>query len=186
MKRRLFIAINLPEAVKNKVEKEIEKFRYDFVSDIRFLDRDNWHITVTFLGYQEDESIGPTLESMQKIAGDYEPFDIKLTDISYGPKGKTPRMIWLNGAPETSAAIEKLKNDLEGELVSRRVQFKREHRRLSIHITLARLHSAKDLPEIQRNLSLAFEAKSLDLMESSLPRAGAKYENLQEVDFRLK
>lgn len=185
-KKRLFIAINLPENIKDIIEKEIEKIKYDFTDDVRFLDRENWHITVTFLGDQEDEAVLPILESMEEAAAKFNPFEITLSSLSYGPPGKSPRMIWLNGGPETSAAVSKVKDALESNLADNNVIFKSEYRKLSLHITLARLFSANQLPSIDKELKISFTAKSLDLMESNLLSSGAKYENLQQVHFRLK
>jgi len=185
MKRRLFIAINLPENVKNEIEKEIEKIQYAFTNDIRFLDRRNWHITITFLGYQDDESIVPIVGSLKQIGKEFESFRIHLTDISYGPKDKTPRMIWLNGSEETAKILSRLKERLENVLTDNGVTFKKERRRLSAHITLARFVGARGLPKIDTPLALSFPAQSLDLMESHLSRQGADYELLQSFTFKL-
>lgn len=186
MKRRLFISINLPENVKDTIEKELEKIKYDFTDDVRFVDRENWHVTVTFLGDQEDEAVLPILESMKAAAAEFNSPEITLESLSYGPPGKAPRMIWLNGGPESSAAVGKIKDFLEAALADNRVIFKSEYKKFSLHITLARIFSARELPKIDKKLKISFVARSLDLMESNLSSSGAKYENLQQVNFGLE
>jgi RNA 2',3'-cyclic 3'-phosphodiesterase len=185
-KKRLFIAINLPENVKDSIEKELEKIKYDFTDDVRFVDRENWHITVAFLGDQEDEAILPILESMKEAAARFGPLKVELADLSYGPPGRPPRMIWLNGNAQSAAGLGEVKDALESNLADNGVTFKSDYKKFSLHITLARLFSANQLPYIGRKLQISFEAKSLDLMESALSPSGAKYENLQQVHFRLK
>lgn len=181
-KRRLFIAINLPEELKAKIEKRIEEIRYKFINDIRFLNRDNWHITISFLGVQEDVVIGEAVESMALIAKQFKAPEIEFTDMGYGPAGKSPRMIWLNGSAQTAKELQKLKEALENDLIDRGVVFKREYRQMKAHVTLARFESAIDLPDIDGDLPFRFVAEHIDLMESRLGSSGAQYELLQRIE----
>jgi 2'-5' RNA ligase len=187
-KKRLFIAINLPEEIKDKIGEMVEKIRYELVEDVRFLDRENWHITVTFLGYQGDEFIDPILGAIKHTAKNLKQLEIKLANIDYGPKGKTPRMIWLNADVKTSKNLAVLKENLENNLIDRGVVFKKEYRQMNAHITLARFKRArarKKLPDIKTDLNLNFQPESLDLMESHLSRSGAEYIILQAVKFKI-
>ncbi len=185
MKKRIFIAINLPEDIKNRIGAEIEKIRCKFTNDIRFIGRNNWHITVSFLGWQNDESMLPILKGMKETITDFSQFKIEINDISYGPKNKPPRMIWLNCGANTSKNLSGLKDFLESKLIDEGLIFKQEHRQMSAHITLARFQAADagDLPDIKTNLNLNFQVKTLNLMESHLARAGAEYEILQSFPF---
>lgn len=187
-KKRLFLAINLPEKIKDKIEKILEKIRFDFSNDIRFLDRKNWHLTIVFLGYQPSEAFKPILEAMKNVASNFDPPKIELTDIAYGPKGAAPRMIWLNGSLATANSLGSLKTNLEAGLEEGGVRFKKEHRRFQAHITLARFRSVKvaELPPLAEKFQEKFQANNLDLMESHLARSGANYEILQRFLFQLK
>lgn len=200
MKRRLFISLDLPEDIKDSIEREVEKIRYQFTDDIRFMDRNQWHITVTFLGQQEDEAVGRILSAIRRTAGDFKAPTIEFSDISYGPKkgnprtqeaeqsshDGTPRMIWLNGSVDSSKNLQKLKDALENNLVDDGVVFGREHRQFNIHITLARFMSAENLPELNLKFEKSFSVPTIDLVESYLSREGTKYEFLQKTDFQLE
>lgn len=185
-KKRLFIAINLPRNIKSNIAAEIEKIRYKFTTDIRFLEPQSWHITLIFLGYQPEESIPDILKAMEESANKFSAPSIELTSINYGPLGKTPRMIWLNGSPSTSKSLSPLRDSLENGLLDGDVRFKQEHRGFKTHITLARLQSAakKDLPTIDQSVNWNFTSETLDLMESHLARSGAQYFKLASVDYR--
>lgn len=185
MKRRLFIALNLPESVKDAIEKEMENIRYQFTDDVRFIDRDQWHITVTFLGSQEDHMIPPILNGFRETTEEFRAPEIEFSDISYGPKKGTPSMIWLNGSLKSSKTLQPLKDFLEDSLVDNGVVFKREHRQLSIHITLARLMTTDNLPELSVPFSRTFSAPTLDLMESQRLNDGVEYEFLQKMPFQI-
>lgn len=182
---RLFIAINLPEEVKNKIAEAVEKIKPIFNNEIpvRFLSPKNWHLTIVFLGYQPNETLNPILKSIQETAASFRPVPIAFEKIIYGPPGKPARMIWLNGTKKTSQILGELKTKLEDALIENRVKFKRENRLFNAHITLARFqfqYKEVQLPKID----CYFEAETLDLMESRLKRTGAEYEVISQFAFK--
>lgn len=144
MKRRIFIAINLPEDIKKKLL-EFRK-KWDFL-DVRWTKRDSLHLTLVFIGYVSDEEVYEICKITKEIAQKYEPFFINFEKILYGPpskdelsSGKPPRMIWLEG--RASEELSKIKQSLENALTSSEkvAPFKIERRPFSPHITLARIH----------------------------------------------
>lgn len=175
MLKRVFVAVNLPSEIKKLIAEELSLIKRKFQSrEIRFINPENWHITISFLGYQSDESVNAINESLQTVAGQYQSCKIKLEKIVYGPP-KAPRMIWLVAA--ASEKLSALKSDLEKKLVEKSIRFKRENRPFTAHITLARFARTgrKQLPEIEKNLDWQFEVKSLELMQSVLKPTGAEY-----------
>ena len=106
MKRRLFISLNLPEDIKEAISRELEKIRYGFTDDVRFMDPEQWHITLSFLAQQEDEVVVRILKAMKTTAENFDEPAIELSDISYGPKKGAPRMIWLNGSEKSAKALQ--------------------------------------------------------------------------------
>ncbi len=192
MKKRLFVAINLPEEIKDRIKGIIREIQPLFEGEIRFLKPETWHITITFLGYQPDDATPAIIDSIKSTVQNHT-WDLRIDfdKISFGPLGKCPRMIWLVAANETSKNLALLKNKLEDELVKNNVQFQREKRGLgAAHITLARFSPTQINADIisvnqrirQRESALSFQAQSLDLMESHLKRTGAEYEALSRVD----
>jgi 2'-5' RNA ligase len=173
---RVFVAINFPEEIKKRIKAETEALKLKFdPAAIRFLTPENWHLTLSFLGYQEEKSVDLIIRAMEEICKNQNSFMVKLEKIIYGPP-KTPRMIWMAAAAETSQKMALLKTALEDKLAEAGVKFKRERRLFSAHVTLARFRQPMTvLPEIKKNIMLEFEADSLDLMESHLRRSGAEY-----------
>jgi len=185
-KRRLFIAINLPEQVKDKIGEEIEKIRYGFTNDIRFLSRDNWHITLVFLGYQNYEDVPAIIESIEESVQKFK-FSaptISLESLTYGPIKKIPRMIWINGSKETSQELTKIRDSLRNQLLDNQIRFKMDYPIFHTHLTLARFYPTKELLDINRSLNIQFQTQSLDLMESHLSRKGANYEPISKIAFQ--
>jgi len=186
--KRLFLAINIPDNIKNGIENKINLIE-SLLPGARYEDRAKWHLTIAFLGEQPDEMIVPIIEAMKTTIEKFSAPAIFLTNISYGPSANTPKMIWLNGSKETSEAISLLKVFLENELIKNGVRFKLENRAYSAHVNLSKFTdiSKEDLPELGRdfeNLKYFFEAESLDLIESHLSSRGARYEVLQRIEFK--
>lgn len=184
MSRRLFIAINLPQKIKEAIKTIIENLKDDF----RFPPPENWHLTITFLGYQRNEALGSIFTSIKEVSQKFQEPLIELNNLTLAPQYRQ-RMIWLETKETTSRNLSILKSNLEKELVQRGVNFKLEKRPFSGHITLARFQYAIDSPAIENSElsqyqhALSFTASSLDLMESHLKRSGSEYETLASFNF---
>ncbi|MBU6141597.1 RNA 2',3'-cyclic phosphodiesterase [Patescibacteria group bacterium] len=185
MKRRLFIALDLPEDLKRSLAREVEAIRYHFTDDVRFMAPEQWHITLAFLGDQTDETLPLITAAMEKIGKRFTIPEIELTNIGYGPTAAALRMVWLNGSDASSRALQPLSEALTDALVEEGVTFRREFRQFRIHITLARFMTHDNLPELNRPFTHAFEVPAMDLMESTLTRSGAEYALLQKIKFQV-
>lgn len=185
MRRRVFVAINPDERTIVRIGKVVgecrKKLSPGIEKQIRFLPPENWHITLSFLGYQEEAGIEEIKAALGEAAKNFAPLEVELRKLIWGPPGKTPRMIWLLSDSATSRKVGEIKNHIEDILEARNIPFDRETRPFNAHVTLARfdLKLPQPRPEIEKNIDLRFEAKSLDLMESKLKRGGAEYTILQ-------
>jgi len=192
MRRRVFVAVNLDaqriESIKKMVDGLKSEIPAELLRNIRFLPPDNWHLTVSFLGYQDEDGLVKIIDAIRLAALNFVAPEITLDKLLYGPPKKSPRMIWLLGDKKTSAALNEIRNFLEDELEARDVAFAREKRKFNAHLTLARFgadfRDNVSLPTIHRDVNLKFRAESLDFMESELKKGGAEYTILQQFTFR--
>lgn len=188
MKRRIFIAVNLPEYIK----KELDKYKDKWPGfPCRWTKKDNLHITLVFLGYLSDEEMLAVCDITKKIAVKQKPFVIKLNRIFCAPPcKKPPRMVWVEG--EKSKEFSKLKNDLEKSVMdSEGIRFLQETRPFSPHITLARINvlefrqvEPEEIPDINEEINLNFEVNSIDVMESELKKGGPEYIILESCQLK--
>jgi len=178
MSKRIFIAINLPEDVKNK----LADFRKDYPDlPVHWTKKDNLHVTLSFIGYIDDEELLVVIKQVKRAVGKHQLFNIDLERISLGPTGKSPRMIWAIGA--ANPILSKLKNRIEQELAQNSF-YQEENRPYYPHITLARIKPwewRKDRREIKQEILLSFEVDSIDVMESVLSRTGPEYFVLEPI-----
>lgn len=178
-RHRIFIAINLPEEIK----KELVDFQKKWPDlPARWTKPKNIHITLAFLGYLTDQELFEVSKIVKEVASKYQPFEVKLNKVCYGPLEKKPaRMIWAVG--EKSEKFGSLRKDLERRLAeSQNVRYIPEKREFSPHITLARIRQwefrriePEERPEINEDINFNFEVNSIEIMQSQLKRGGAEY-----------
>jgi RNA 2',3'-cyclic 3'-phosphodiesterase len=174
---RVFIAVDLPEGVKA----ELLRYKESWPEvPARWVNKDNLHLTLAFLGNRSDEELVEISQSMLAVGKRHNPFLLQVTRIVYGPDSKKPKMIWalLGKTPE----LTKLQKDVETTLGHQ------DGKPFSPHLTLARLnmtafHSmeAEEIPQIAEDISASFEVRSVEVMESELKRSGAQYTVCQSV-----
>lgn len=164
MMHRIFIAINLPEDVKNQLveyQKKIEGL-FQPPSPIRWTRKDNLHITLEFLGNLSDDEVMEVCRKTEELGKTIKPFTITLDKITYGPPKKMPpRMIWVNGP-------------------------KLAELNLTPHITLGRIKmwefcriEPEERPDVSQEINLNFEVAAIDIMESQLKKVGPDYTILE-------
>lgn len=178
--RRIFIAINLPE----KIKQNLADLQYNWPSlPVRWTKKENLHITLVFLGNVSDNELPGILDSVRKASSSHSGFQVKLEKVSYGPPHKKPpRMIWAIG--EQSQELASLKKDLEGSLSKTA-----DEKEFSLHITLARIQQwewrrmdLEEIPEINEPINIIFPVNSIEVMESRLKKGGAEYIVLESID----
>ncbi len=171
-KKRCFISIPIPEDIKDKIEG-----LYQDINNIRFITRNNLHITVLFLGQIDLIEIERIKKIMQDIK--ISAFNIKLKGVNVFLKSG---ILYIN--IENNNIIK----NLNYELVRRindviGIDFS-EKRGFNAHLTFARYKNIdkevlKRFIEKYKNLDLGLlECNELDLNESILTRSRAEYKTI--------
>lgn len=191
--KRLFIAINLSDEIKQKLARTEQEIAGLFDQEIRsklfkWVSKDNLHLTLLFLGAVEEAKLGQLCEIVKRVGEGQKPFAIKFNKICYGPpKIKPPRLIWLE--IEKNQELLNLAEAIKKRVGESGILRKIEQRDFSPHITLARIRTwlwrqiePEERPEVEREPSLGFEVKSVEIMESQLKRAEAEYSVLKSFN----
>ncbi|MFA5228423.1 MAG: RNA 2',3'-cyclic phosphodiesterase [Candidatus Paceibacterota bacterium] len=169
MKKKIFIGINLPEATKQKLvdyQEKIDRF-FDDGCPIKWTKKDNLHITMFFIGFVEYDQLIEVFNKTEKALKNLGSFKIELESITYGPLGKTPKMVWANGKKIPS--IVEANRKLEEELF----EIKATEHNFTPHITLGKIVQWQfkkidedQIPQIEEYLNISFDINSIDIMES--------------------
>src|SRR3989338_51331 len=191
-KHRIFIAVNLPEKIRNKLAGYKEKWPG---LPARWTNPENLHITLAFIGYASDEELVEACEIAKKVAEKHNPFSVNINKICYGPKNKPAyineneaRQNFLKSSPSFVKALDDRLDDLL--LESQKIRFSADSKEFSSHITLARIRAwewlkiePEERPEIDEDIDMNFFIDSTEVMESELKRGGSKYEIIESFSF---
>lgn len=183
MEKRLFVAINLPEKIRNEIKLVVDSVK-NSLKMAKFSYPENWHITLSFLGYQAEEVIPAIFNAAQKTAEAFSSPLISLNKMVYGPTDKHGRMIWLIDESRKDGGLSDIVKLLWESLKKEGVKFKIDYPVFSMHITLARFDGLPSLKPRLPELNLKFKPDSIDIMESSLKKTGAEYSLIKDFKFR--
>jgi len=176
MKKKVFIAINLPENIKKRLKEFQEKFDY---LPVRWTKESSLHLTLVFVGFVTNDQMLEICRASREVAIKFDPFYINFKRIIFGPPHKPPRMIWLEG--EASQGLSVLKSQLQEMLLEAETGFSNvENRPFKPHITLARIkmfqwRQLTQQPEIEQEFLAQVPVASIEVMESDLKYDGAEY-----------
>jgi 2'-5' RNA ligase len=181
MKKRIFIAVNLPDEIKRTLlsyEKRWKNLR------VRWTNFNNMHITLEFLGNVDRKGLESVLRAVGETVSELKPFNIYLDRIILGPNLAQPRMFWAMVYIDSN--VKKLKDLVEKNLLD--LGFKTEEREFRPHITLARARG-NQLKGKQTNIvlnNIGFEVESIEVMQSQLHPGGARYKVVESFKFGEK
>ena len=165
---RLFVAIDLPEDVKNAVA-DIGRE----LPGARRVPREQLHLTLRFIGEVDEETYQAVRKALTEATD--APFPLALKGIGHFPPGKNPRVLWVGLAG--SAPLLELQQRVELALVGAGIP--PDERKFSPHLTLARLKETPPdkvavLEERYREFGAGpFPVTEFHLYASTLNRAGA-------------
>ncbi len=183
-KKRLFVAIPLPEVILQKLEEAQGNFRR-FARDAKWVKMQSVHLTLRFLGYVDPARIPSIKDALAAASTLMSSHNIIVKGCGFFPSSRKPSVFWAGVDSEQLIAAQ-----LRIEDAMNTLGFQKEERAFSPHLTLARFrdrHGLMHLVEEARKYESAvfgeFTARSLLLFESILHREGAEYIELAEFRF---
>jgi len=154
--------------------------------DLKLVEKENIHITMKFLGDVDERLLEQVKNAVSELS--FEPFRMELVGVGAFPNLRRPRVIWAgmtSGAEETKRIYDDLETGLEG------VGFRRERRRFSPHVTIARVRSGRNRDRLVEEVLShrddvfgRFEVSRVRLKRSVLTPRGPIYSTLAESSIR--
>jgi 2'-5' RNA ligase len=173
---RLFVAIDIPEATKEVVEGAIAPWREEFPR-ARWVPRENWHVTMKFLGRTWPRLRDWVPERVRAAAGEVRPFRTALAGLGSFPSRTRGRVLWV-GLEDEGGGLARLAAALDTALAE---EFTPEARPFHPHLTVARSDPPVPLtPEYGETplVSDGWEVDRVVLYRSHLQRPAPRYEPL--------
>src|SRR5438309_7448402 len=111
---RTFIAIEIPESIKSRIERLQEPLR-QIGAKVSWTKPSNIHLTLKFLGGVEVSRIERVSRAVERAARGIAPFEVEIGGTGCFPSPRSPRVLWV-GLPEVPEALRQLYSNLESEL----------------------------------------------------------------------
>jgi|WetSurSiteA1Bulk_404760.scaffolds.fasta_scaffold00196_12 RNA 2',3'-cyclic 3'-phosphodiesterase len=179
--KRIFIAIDIVPSPKLKEDYELVRYRMR-LERINWVQVDNLHITLNFLGDTEEEMLPDIMDRLQDIANGKQPFGLTLRSFGVFSSLRDPRVIWIGCDP--CPELVQIKKELDYCLSG--FGFVPENRAFSPHLTLGRVKAIRQQNQLAQLISLykevVFQKQPVDrivMYESKLTPEGAAYIPLQ-------
>jgi RNA 2',3'-cyclic 3'-phosphodiesterase len=181
---RLFVALDIPEAVREAIGALVAKLRQAFPHG-RWVLIEGAHVTLKFIGEVPSDKIGP-IEAALKTIRLPNPIEMTFRGAGFFPNEKRPRVFWSGIA--AGAGLGALASLVDQALEP--LGIAREKRAFSPHLTLARLDSPRGLDDLRKAVAasgpLEFGravAREFHLYQSVLKPTGAEYTRLATFGF---
>lgn len=182
---RLFFALLLDDHTRQRVALVQEAMKRALAGQrISWVKQENLHLTLRFLGEQDEKGLRQAIEAAQAVAREHQPFRFVVQGAGVFPDQRRARVLWV-GVEEPVEPLYHLAHQLEKELRQR--GFPPEDKPFRSHITLARTKEPPPAQVVQRLIGSlpsaplgSVEVRSFVLMQSVLHPNGSLYAPVQE------
>jgi len=180
---RTFIAVEVPDEVREKVGIYIESLKGLFEDKVKWVLPRNLHFTIKFLGEVRESELDVLKECVEQTAGDFSRFPLGISGVGFFPSERKARVIWLGtdgGGEKLLDVFQELESCLE------KYGYDRDDKPFSPHLTIGRVRRNRRIfvPDGLADFKpVSFEAGGISIVKSTLTPKGPVYETLYSSDF---
>lgn len=185
---RLFVALDLPVAVRRSLAHVIEQLKPK-CREARWVRTESMHLTLKFIGHAiadgDAQKLGELRAALAAVHSS-RPVELHFRGIGFFPSERRPRVVWcgIQASPNLAHIAAEIDRTLEP------LGIPREKRDFVPHLTLARIEPPRRVDALAR---AAEELQSADfgsareseffLFESKLKPSGAEYTKIETYPF---
>jgi RNA 2',3'-cyclic 3'-phosphodiesterase len=185
---RLFVAISLPDAVKDEIEKAQGQIRGALREDfIRWAKPEQFHLTLKFLGNVAPSRVAELTEALRAACVNFSALQLRAERIGFFPNMRFPRVVWASvhdGKDILPRLQEAIATNIGGFVE------KQEGKKFTGHITLGRMERI-NRPQSELLTKLAYgmgerffgewTANKVELIRSELSSSGSRYTTVAAI-----
>jgi 2'-5' RNA ligase len=183
---RTFIAVELTGEIRTVLE-DIQNRLKTFHADVKWVEPQNIHLTLKFLGDVKSKDIPLLTETLTAALKGTTPIPTELAELGAFPDLRRPRVLWA-GLKDEDGRIAQLAAAIEEVLG--KIGYKKEPRDFKAHVTLGRMRSLKNIAPLVKELqeyrfprTFPQVIAGITLFKSTLTSSGPLYEILKKFDF---
>jgi len=180
---RAFIAIELPEAILEELERVEARLKPHMPPNaIRWVKPDSIHLTLKFLGQVPSDQLDLITSSLKAAAAQHAAFSLEVSRAGCFPNLHRPRVVWV-GVVEQGHRLTALQRAVENSISP--LGYPSEQRDFTPHLTLGRLardvrqQDQKKIGEVVQAANVGvlgrWDVKQVALIKSDLKSSGAEY-----------
>ncbi len=179
---RCFIAMELPQAVRNRLRVLIERMK-PLCSSVKWVGAENLHLTLKFLGEVRDESLPEVEKAIIEAAASHPAIGLQALGLGVFPNPNWPKVVWAGLVePEGGDKLQSFQKGMEEALEP--LGFNPEKRKFTPHLTIGRINARRGKPlpleRLMREVQArkmedfgSFKAREIVLFKSDLKPSGA-------------
>jgi 2'-5' RNA ligase len=185
---RLFVAVTIPEAVKAKIEESQAELRGALPErGARWARREQFHLTLRFLGDVEAARVEPLSEALRAACRSFGALHLRAEGVGFFPNPRHPRVVWV-GVRDEAEQLPRLQQAVESATEGSTTEEKEG--RFAGHVTLARIKTIrrpeaealeKAAASMANRLFGQWTAYQIELMRSELLPQGARHSTLAAI-----
>jgi len=180
MKHRFFIAINIPDDIKIKIDEVLNKLR-KFDWPVKWEPQDKLHITLNFLGSVNNDELSLVKDVIKQEIDEMKSFEIVIDGFLLLPDLKRPRIICLD--VEENSILLNLQSILSNRFEGLNIGLPEKHI-YNPHITIGKSKPTSENYNalIKTHFGAKFEVKSIEIMSSQTNPSGSVYSTLESYN----
>ncbi|KQC14975.1 MAG: hypothetical protein APR63_13010 [Desulfuromonas sp. SDB] len=172
---RLFFAAEIPESIRIRLY-SLSKYWLQNVEKVKFVEPQNIHITIKFLGDVHLLLVNDIIHSTQKILKNFKPFVVKIGNPKLIKSRVACFEIW-RGRYHLDTIFQELDESLN------QFGIEREFRKYFPHVTTARLKTYVKALKIEK-YNPTFRVDQISLIRSELTSDGPVYTNVKTFELK--
>jgi len=180
MKIRIFLALELPQAVRNNLSAYTELISgHDKLQQIRWLPKENYHLTLAFLGNVESVLISSLQVKLEQKLSFIKAVTFRFIEVTPFPFSGTSKIA--AAMLEHTDELIQLQHNTTKCVHAFGISL--ERRRFTPHVTLGRLksHSRKSIAFQPQQIFLEGFSEKVVIFQSELSPKGAVYTTLGKI-----
>ncbi len=175
---RCFIGIFPPRSVREEILR-VKKSMESLPMKCKFVEPENYHISVSFLGEISENVLNEIKKKLEKICENFPKFNVRLNKIVFIPTEKYFRVIAFDVSDGKDFLI-KLSKDVKKTIGGDTKP---------PHLTICRVKKVEKKEDVLNKLKnievdINFLAESVCIVKSELSRKGPKYTVMKKIEFK--
>jgi 2'-5' RNA ligase len=186
--RRIFLAITIPDPVRNVCDRHIDYLRTAFPNvRVGWEMTEKLHVTMKFLGNTGEDTLNALETGVAEIVAKHDAFRLRLSRTGLFPRESRPRVLWI-GLEDRLQAVTPLYSELES--LCEGLGYPKETKAFRPHVTIGRVRdpdtaSALAACHLKTKIEpVEFEVPEIVIYESKLQTTGSVYSIISTAKLR--